>query len=273
MDAADFFEQLWAQYVAMAPQVREIRNHVQKTYGSTVNDHVAFRTFDQPGYTIAELEPAFLAFGYQRAERYDFLDKHLEAYAYEPPEDDLPLVFFSQLRTGALSGPAQRAIRQLLSSASAAHSTPAERLLQGRTWPMPSATQYELLEAESAYAAWLSVWGLCANHFTIAIHKLEPNVSLQQVVESVQQAGYPMNVSGGLIKGSPEQLLEQASTVAELRPVALSDSSREICSCYYEFAQRHRLSDGQLYKGFVAASASHIFESTTSSSGGEGPAR
>ena len=45
-------------------------------------------------------------------------------------------------------------------------------------------------------------------------------------------------------------------------PVQFSDNTVTLPSCFYEFAQRFPLPNGQLYQGFVAASADKIFEST-----------
>lgn len=271
MQAAVFFERLWSRYVEMAPQAQKIHDQVESSFGPVFNDHVAFRTFDRPGYSLVDIEFAFLNMGYRKAESYDFAEKHLQAYSYLPPHDGLPRVFLSQLLSGKFSHQLQQVVEQLLSDPAHAQGDPAERLLQGRPWPMPTQAQYQQLLQESAYAAWLSVWGLCANHFTVAVHQLQPLASLQQVVESLQASGIEMNPTGGVIKGSAEQLLEQASTLAELRPVQFSRADHseqgsrhsEVGSCYYEFARRHCDAQGQLYQGFVAASANHIFESTT----------
>ena len=50
--------------------------------------------------------------------------------------------------------------------------------------------------------------------------------------------------------------------MADKMPVAFSDRTVDIPSCFYEFAQRYPLPNGDLYQGFVAASADKIFEST-----------
>ena len=71
-----------------------------------------------------------------------------------------------------------------------------------------------------------------------------------------------LNTSGGEIKGSPEVCLAQSSTMADSMPVAFSDATVAIPSCFYEFAQRYAMANGELYQGFVAASADKIFEST-----------
>src|SRR5690606_12849413 len=117
--------------------------------------------------------------------------------------------------------------------------------------------------AESEYAAWLAVFGLRANHFTIAVNSLRSPSTLEGVVERVEAAGHPLNRAGGLQKGSPAELLEQASTLADRTEVRSGDGRlHTVPSCYYEFARRYPDRAGRLYPGFVAASADRIFEST-----------
>ena len=55
-------------------------------------------------------------------------------------------------------------------------------------------------------------------------------------VQFVEDAGYPMNRAGGLIKGGPDVLLGQCSTMATRVPVAFEDGTFELPSCFYEFA-------------------------------------
>ncbi|MFP3457566.1 DUF1338 family protein, partial [Psychrobacter sp. SIMBA_152] len=73
---------------------------------------------------------------------------------------------------------------------------------------------------------------------------------------------FALNTSGGEVKGSPEVLLEQSSTLADEYAVTFSDGDMRIPSCFYEFAIRYPKPDGEIYTGFVAASADKIFEST-----------
>ena len=40
------------------------------------------------------------------------------------------------------------------------------------------------------------------------------------------------------------------------------EGAKKITSCYYEFAFRHPMANGELFKGFIASSADKIFEST-----------
>ena len=121
---------------------------------------------------------------------------------------------------------------------------------------------YEKLQAETEYAAWMYVNGFCANHFTVDVNKLENFTSLQQVNEFLKENGYKMNISGGEIKGTPQQMLEQSSILADKIPVDFLEGTKEITSCYYEFAFRHPMNNGVLYSGFIAGSADKIFEST-----------
>ena len=64
------------------------------------------------------------------------------------------------------------------------------------------------------------------------------------------------------MKGSKEVCLEQSSTLANNIEVEFEDGKLTIPACYYEFAKRYPMKNGELYQGFVAASADKIFEST-----------
>jgi hypothetical protein len=105
--------------------------------------------------------------------------------------------------------------------------------------------------------------GIRPNHFTISVHDLVHTPTLEGVLDVVEAAGYGINESGGRVKGSPDVLLEQGSTMADRMEVEFAGGEvHEIPTCYYEFARRYATQDGKLYDGFVAASADKIFEST-----------
>ena len=74
--------------------------------------------------------------------------------------------------------------------------------------------------------------------------------------------GFILNNSGGEIKGTPSDLLQQSSTIADKVNVKFLEGQFEVPCCYYEFAQRYPDSTGQLYNGFIEKSADKIFEST-----------
>jgi hypothetical protein len=73
-----------------------------------------------------------------------------------------------------------------------------------------------------------------------------------------------MNAEGGIVKGNPGVLLEQASTLADEIHINFDQGSKTIKSCFYEFAKRFPQANGQEYQGFVAANANKIFSSTSS---------
>jgi hypothetical protein len=96
----------------------------------------------------------------------------------------------------------------------------------------------------------------------VSINELAKFDDIESVNQALKDAGFALNTSGGEIKGSPEVLLEQSSTLADDSEVEFSDGKMAVPSCFYEFALRYAKPDGELYTGFVAASADKIFEST-----------
>ncbi len=263
MSLEQFFARLWDDYTAMTPQARRIHDALVADGETIVNDHVAFRTFDRGPVRLADLEPHLLALGYSRLEPYDFEAKKLRAWGYLPPRDDQPRVFLSELKCRELSARAQEIIDELVAQVDAARVASPEVMWAGRLWETPTWAEYRTLAEESEYAAWLSIIGLRANHFTISVNHLHHHDTLEKLLAKVESLGLGINPSGGRIKGSPEVLLEQASTLADRMPFTFSGGRvEEIPTCYYEFARRYPDADGRLYQGFVAASADRIFEST-----------
>jgi len=121
---------------------------------------------------------------------------------------------------------------------------------------------YSRLRDESEYAAWFYVFGFRANHFTVSINSLQKYNNISTVNEFLKNKGFLLNSSGGEIKGTPEELLQQSSTMADIVKVKFVEGEFEIPACYYEFAQRFKDANGMLYSGFIAKSADKIFEST-----------
>jgi hypothetical protein len=71
-----------------------------------------------------------------------------------------------------------------------------------------------------------------------------------------------LNQAGGEIKGGESVYLAQSATIADRVAVNFEEGEMIVPSCFYEFAQRYPMANGELYSGFVAASADKIFEST-----------
>ncbi len=264
MKHADFFDKLWLDYCRIAPGVKEIHDAVAARDGQVVNDHVAFRTYDLAPVNLAALERHILALGYRRFSPYEFPAKKLRAYGYVHDDPEAPRVFLSELKTAELSSFAQGTIRDLVGQVDPARMDRADVMWAGPLWRPVSRETWAKLAAESEYAAWMAVWGFHANHFTISLNHSSTFDSLQSLLDFVQEQGFALNESGGRVKGSPDVLLEQGSTVAAEVDVDFANGeTARVPSCYYEFARRYEdPSTGKLYDGFVAASADKIFEST-----------
>ena len=264
MDKSTFFSTLWASYAAITPQAERIQHLLMPSQTvPVVHDHVALRTFDIEPLNIATLEPLMLSLGYVCLEHYVFPEKHLQARAYLGVGVDDPKIFLSELETQSLTFENQHIVRHFCAQIVPEEVATVALFTRGRVWQMPTWAQYQSLRAESEYAAWLSVMGLCANHFALSVDRLSPPRSLEQVNAKVKSAGFVLNTQGGEIKGRPADLLEQSSTLADQTSVTFADGdAHAIATCYYEFARRYEDVNGQVFHGFLAANANTIFEST-----------
>lgn len=256
------FANLWEDYVAITPSALEIHKLLADEQSKDiVNDHVAFRTFALEKTRLSTLAAHFLALGYEDKGDYNFESKKLTAKHFEHPDTTKPKVFISELRVHELSDEAQAIISKLVEQMDVEATTQDNYLYSGRHWDISHADYTRLLE-ESEYAAWMAAWGFRANHFTVSINHLSNNQSLSGVNDKLKDAGFVLNTSGGEIKGGVEVCLAQSSTMADTAEVAFTEAPQAIPSCFYEFAQRYPMANGELYQGFVAASADKIFEST-----------
>ena len=260
MNTNTFFDALWADYLNFAPSAGKIHQVLGGGH-EIVNDHIALRTFNTSDLGLDAMEPLFLAMGYQRGGEYAFKTKKLLARHYEHPDITVPKVFISELLLQEFSDGLQAQVASQLAQMNMGGIRDAALLYSGRHWNL-SHEQYQALLAESEYAAWLSAFGFRANHFTVNVNVLPGFDSVVQVNEKLKAEGFALNASGGEIKGSPEVMLEQSSTMADKVLVGFSDGRFEIPACFYEFAYRYPQADGSLYQGFVEASADKIFEST-----------
>ncbi|TMM43910.1 DUF1338 domain-containing protein [Colwellia ponticola] len=258
------FSKIWQQYINVTPSAKKI--HQLLGNGSDViNDHVAYRTFNHPKINLAQLAKGLLALGYTECGQYDFSAKKLNAKHFEHTDSTMPKVFISELRVEEFSSEVQQIISGLIAQLPDDVSDRADFLYSGRLWDI-SSTDYETLLSVSEYAAWLAAWGYRANHFTVSINHLANFDDIKVVNAQLKEAGYLLNANGGEVKGDETVKLEQSSTLADKAPVVFSDKTMAIPSCFYEFAKRYPLANGQLYTGFVAASADKIFDSTNAKS-------
>jgi len=263
MNAETVFERLWKQYTDENPSAGEIFKLVSEKGERVVNDHVAFRTFDDPRVNIDVIARPFIEAGYVPSGEYIFEVKKLRARHYELPGDpESPRVFISELILDQFSEELQTTIRKELDQVSEDLLKSPELVLSGSIFKSISFETYKSLREESEYAAWLYAFGYRANHFTVSINYLKKFEGIEVLNSFLKEHGYQLNSSGGEIKGTPEQLLEQSSTLADQVEVHFSDGSETIPGCYYEFARRYADAKGKLFNGFIAGSADKIFEST-----------
>ena len=265
------------------------------------NDHVAFRTMGVPQLGIQSFEKIFLHFGYEKRDFFNFEGKKLNAYWFSPPETNgrhsagrhsagrhsaFPRIFVSELRVDDLSENAQRIIKSYTDEVK---SDPADSLdlndgvavdefLHQPLWRTPTWEDYEALQQESEYAAWVIYNRYYLNHYTISVHNLKEGYgTIQEFNAFLERIGIKLNDAGGKIKISPDGGLLQSSTVAEMIDADFANgSTHTISGSYVEFAERKVLPQfagipidkiERIHRrdGFETGNADKIFESTFTS--------
>ncbi|OMH33286.1 DUF1338 domain-containing protein [Motiliproteus sp. MSK22-1] len=263
MNITQFYSSLWKNYVEITPQAGKI-HEIFSTRGETViNDHVAFRTFSDSPISLDNLEPALRELGYSAFDSYIFKSKNLIAKSYNHSDKDAPKIFLSELQRHHLSDSSQKILSRLVSDIPANCLNGCSIFFDDLLWSPISIEDYDTLLSESEYAAWTATMGLRANHFTVSVNHLKQFNEVSDINQLLKDCGFAINTSGGEVKGTPEIYLEQSSTLADKITVEFADGTeRVIPSCFYEFAKRYPMSDGELFQGFVADNADRIFEST-----------
>jgi hypothetical protein len=250
------------------------------------NDHIAFRTLAVEHLGIKSLEKIFLHFGYAKKEHLNFETKKLDAYWYAPPEPSFPRIFISELRVHELS---QKAQSILYSYTDQVRYDPVDDLdlddpyavgdfLHRSLWRLPLIEDYKTLLEESEYASWVIYNRYYLNHYTISLHHLKEGYNTCESFNTfLESIGIRLNDAGGKIKTSPDGLLRQSSTVAQIIEAPFANGEKlPIAGSYVEFAERgvlpqfKDLSPSQLKRehyrdGFEAGNADKIFESTFTS--------
>ncbi len=259
------------------------------------NDHIAFRTMGVPQLGIKSFEKIFLHYGYEKRDPYFFASKKLDAFWYSPPSPEYPRIFVSELRVQDLSEEAQRIIKRYtdevkrdpVDSLDLNDGKAVDEFLHKALWSLPTWNDYQRLASESEYAAWVIYNRYYLNHFTVSVHNLPAGYdAVATFNDFLEKHGFKLNDSGGKIKKSPDGLLLQSSTVAEmleaefagenLAPEKLVNEKHSISGSYVEFAERlvlpqfSQLSKAEIKRehrreGFEAGNADKIFESTYSS--------
>lgn len=265
--AQTLFDRLWKDYISQNPEAKGVYDLLVDEGETVVNDHIALRTFDDPRISIDVLARPFIEAGYEYKGDYVFEQKKLVAKHFEyKPFRDAPRIFISALQADQFSPFLQSTVAELIDNIPVSLLSSPDLIYSGNTWGKPVYDTYMKLKEESEYAAWLYVYGFCANHFTVSINALKKHNDIYELNQFLKEHGFPLNDSGGEVKGTPIELLEQSSTKAGKLNVEFVKGVLNIPSCYYEFAKRYPDKSGKLYGGFIAKSADKIFESTDNQS-------
>jgi len=270
MELQQIYNRLWKDYTSQNPSVEQIYD-LFKHQGETIrHDHIAFRSFDDPRVNIDAIARPFVERGYEARGEYHFKKKKAYAQHYEHKDDpSLPRIFISHLLTNQLSEYVQQTVSRILDKANAEEVKPEELIFSKTLWGTPNFGVYQKLREESEYAAWMYAFGFRVNHFAMKVNDFAHFTELEMINKRLKKEGWVMNQSGGEIKGSKEQLLEQSSIMADKIDVAFEEGVHPIPACYYEFTKRYRDERGELYSGFITSSADKIFESTNQYEGGK----
>ncbi|MCA9407647.1 MAG: DUF1338 domain-containing protein [Candidatus Omnitrophica bacterium] len=262
MTLDELLQKLWSDYAGINKQADAIYRLLTERGEKVENDHIAFRTYNIRKIGIDAIAQHFIKLGYQVKGEYEFKAKKLFAKHFEHSDDKYPKVFISELLTEQFSPELQKTVENLVDQVPENKINDSMFPVSGRLWNSISFADYEKLKQESEYAAWMAIFGFRANHFTVLFNALKTFKDFPEFNQFLQDSGFKMNESGGLIKGSAKEYLEQSSTLAHPVEIDFADTKKTVPACYYEFARRYPLPNGKLFQGFVAQSADKIFEST-----------
>ncbi|MBC7662007.1 MAG: DUF1338 domain-containing protein [Chitinophagaceae bacterium] len=299
----EVFGKLWSHYFTLVPFASKLVDDFKKRGDEWVEDHVAYRTLPGEHTGAHILQGVFEALGYKRKDDYHFEEKQLKAFWMCPPDieahsrDASPKIFVSELMptrfskefqdivqryTAEVKASPLNLIQSLAQRAKSGDTDAAEQLTLECTallsalpsWHRPTVKDYEILKKESEYAGWTLLFGNQINHFTVSVHMMKTFQDIHPLVTFLDQdLKIPMNkAGGGIVKGTPDLLLEQISTMAALVPYNFQDGLISVPYGFVEFAYRYPVEgkkhDGlwhSYYQGFVTSNADKIFESTSSS--------
>lgn len=261
MTLEKLLQDMWTDYCKLNPAAKKIHDLFEAQGDTVLNDHIALRTFNHPRLGIESLAQHFKKYGYVEKGDYHFVEKKLYAKHYEHPNTEMPKIFISELELEKVSPFIRDTLNKLAESVSESVIKDEKFPMIGRPWDMSFKTYSELAQ-ESEYASWVAAYGFRPNHFTVNINALKSFDEVTDLNQFIEKNGFVLNKSGGAVKGTPADYLEQSSTMASEIPVDFSDGKHPVPGCYYEFAKRYKIADGKFYQGFVAKSADKIFEST-----------
>jgi hypothetical protein len=256
---AELLDVLWRDYVAFTPQAGHIQQLLTQRGEMLCNDHIAFRTYGCPGIDIDAVARPFEALGWRPRDHYRIPDTHVRARYWQHHDEALPKVLIGELVVEELSPEAQAVIGALVAQLPTGFGECSELPWAGRPWHV-ALDQYRALLAESEHGAWVAAFGFRVHRFTVDIGSLSTFPDLEALGAFLAEHGEQLDERGGAIKGSRAERFEQSSTRPELVAVEFCDATVRIPSGCYQFARRYRLPSGELFHGFVPATADRSFE-------------
>lgn len=262
MSLDKLMQNIWDDYFMLNPIVPKVHQLLKKKGELIQNDHIAFRTVKFPGYGIESIAQHFKKYGYEYVSEYFFEEKKLYAQHFSSKELNRPKIFISEILLDEFSEKLKSVVKAKLKQSPVNYFDGEVSLYSGAPWGKISRADYLEIINESEYAAWLLVFGFRANHFTVNANLLKSFNDLTALNSYLKSNGISLNESGGEIKGNKSEFLEQSSTLANKIKVSFLEGVFEIPSCYYEFAKRYPMPNGEIFQGFVSTSANKIFEST-----------
>ena len=258
MKIEDFLIKMWKDYSELNPHIIKVLQLIKnKETNKIINDHIALRTFNHKKINRHILSKYFVENGYKPIEDLFFTKKKLKATYYIHSDPSLPRIFISELLLESFSDSLQQIINKKIEEIDTELISNPIFLSSGIPWNPIDFETYKNIQKESDYASWVLAMGYIANHFTVSVTDCSYFKNLNQLNNYLKENGFEINSSGGEIKGSEKQGLEQSSIMSKEILVDFSDGSYNVPGCYYEFAYRYNN-----FNGFITQSANHIFEST-----------
>tara|TARA_B100001175_G_scaffold180916_1_gene153544 strand:- start:1193 stop:1987 length:795 start_codon:yes stop_codon:yes gene_type:complete len=258
MKIEDFLIKMWKDYSELNPHIIKVLQLIKnKESNKIINDHIALRTFNHKKVNRHILSKYFVENGYKPVEDLFFTKKKLKATYYIHSNPSLPRIFISELLLENFSNSLQQIINKKIEEIDDKLISNPIFLTSGIPWNPIDFETYKNIQKESDYASWVLAMGYIANHFTVSVTDCSYFKNLEQLNNYLKENGFEINLSGGEIKGSKKQGLEQSSIMSKEILVNFSNGLYKVPGCYYEFAYRYNN-----FNGFITQSANHIFEST-----------
>lgn len=208
------------------------------------HDHLAFRTVSYERCNTLYLSRELEALGFYPAESYQCSPRHLTLTSFHHPGHDYPGILISELDLQGLNEQTQNMIMDLI------YKSDQQSILGTRPWPLPSIASYQHFMKENPFLAWFSLFGLASSYWSVDINQLDRQNDMSKLIKLIVEEGYPLDNNDGLVKGSPERLMEQIITLQDQVEFTFADGQQlKTASGNYRFSLRYKTPAGKLYKG------------------------